>query len=160
MSTQLNWPLSGIVQIRNSLATPILSPILGNRKLSFAIIGAGLVHTAAVMAGWSGWPCPVRDILGIPCPGCGLSRAIIALLHGDWETALILHAFAPLFLLALLFMAGATFLPATPRSWVVRQIERVERVSAVTAILLLSLVFYWLIRLLFFGEAYLNLITG
>src|SRR3978361_1236161 len=35
--------------------------------------------------------CPLAGVLGIPCPGCGLTRATLALLHGDVRGAFHLH---------------------------------------------------------------------
>jgi Protein of unknown function (DUF2752) len=35
--------------------------------------------------------CPTAALLGIPCPGCGLTRATLALCHGDLRGALRLH---------------------------------------------------------------------
>ena len=35
--------------------------------------------------------CPVRRLTGIPCPGCGMTRAVLALLEGDIAGALQLH---------------------------------------------------------------------
>ena len=32
--------------------------------------------------------CPVYSITGIPCPGCGSTRATLALIHGDIQKAL------------------------------------------------------------------------
>ena len=40
--------------------------------------------------------CPIRRFWGISCPGCGMTRAWIALLHFDVNTAFIYH---PLFFL-------------------------------------------------------------
>ena len=44
-------------------------------------------------------------MLGFPCPGCGLTRATLALVHGDFAGALHLHplvfVLAPLFSCAL-----------------------------------------------------------
>jgi hypothetical protein len=40
--------------------------------------------------------CPMAGVLGIPCPGCGLTRATLALLHGEVRLALHLHPLAPL----------------------------------------------------------------
>ena len=35
--------------------------------------------------------CPMASVLGLPCPGCGLTRATIALARGDLREALHLH---------------------------------------------------------------------
>jgi hypothetical protein len=35
--------------------------------------------------------CPMAGVLGIPCPGCGLTRATLAALHGDIPGAVRLH---------------------------------------------------------------------
>jgi hypothetical protein len=35
--------------------------------------------------------CPTAALLGLPCPGCGLTRATLALLRGDAQTAFALH---------------------------------------------------------------------
>lgn len=42
--------------------------------------------------------CPFRWVSGFPCPGCGLTRAFVALAHGDVAAALAFNAFSlPLF---------------------------------------------------------------
>lgn len=52
--------------------------------------------------------CPLASAFGIPCPGCGLTRATLALLRGDLRSALHFHPLVwlltPLFTL---FMASA-----------------------------------------------------
>lgn len=40
--------------------------------------------------------CPSRGLLGIPCPGCGLTRATEALVMGDFVAMLHFHPLAPL----------------------------------------------------------------
>ena len=35
--------------------------------------------------------CPLAAVLGVPCPGCGLTRAGLAALRGDFAHALALH---------------------------------------------------------------------
>lgn len=48
--------------------------------------------------------CPIRHFTGIPCPGCGMSRALGCLLRLDWEGSLrcnpsLLPCLAALFVL-------------------------------------------------------------
>lgn len=38
------------------------------------------------------YTCPFRMFIGIPCPGCGMSRALSCLLQGDLEASLYYHA--------------------------------------------------------------------
>lgn len=38
-----------------------------------------------------GMSCPLKILFGIPCPGCGMTRAIIAILQLDFQAALHYH---------------------------------------------------------------------
>lgn len=148
------------LQLKNNLYSPILTPLLKNHTMRLAIIGAAALHCGLVILGLPSWQCPLRYGLGIPCPGCGLSRAITALIRGDWQASLTFHAFAPFFLAALMLIIGVTLLPSPQRRSVIKGIEVVERRTGITAILLIGLVFYWLIRLLIFREGLGDLVTG
>jgi hypothetical protein len=35
--------------------------------------------------------CWSRSIFGLKCPGCGLTRSLIYLAHGDWRSSLAMH---------------------------------------------------------------------
>lgn len=49
-----------------------------------------LVSLAAAALLWGGaWPCPTAKLFHIPCPGCGSTRAVRALLTGDFSGVLI-----------------------------------------------------------------------
>lgn len=128
--------------------------------MTLAITGAVVVHGGLTWLGLPGWQCPIRQYLGVPCLGCGLSRAMLALLGGDWSTALRYHAFAPLFLAALLLIALTACLPQQARQQVSRWVAQVERRTGLTGLLLVGLVFYWLVRLLFFYDSFVGLIMG
>ena len=51
------------------------------------------------------WRCPVRQLTGIPCPTCYLTRSVVSTLQGDLAQALHWHAFGPL-LVALTLVLG------------------------------------------------------
>lgn len=146
--------------LRNQIYTPILASVVQNRMAGWMIVGAAGLQAGLVGLGWPGWPCPFLHITGLPCPGCGLSRAIMLLLHGEWRASLELHAFASIFVTALLLVAWATILPQQQRSWLIGRFEMVERRTGITAILLISLMLYWLIRLLVFPDVFINVVKG
>lgn len=139
---------------------PILAPLLKNRITCAAVTGATILQLSLVMAGLPGWRSPFHSIFGLPDPGCGLSRAIVALLRGDWATSVTFHAFAPLFVIALTLIALSAVLPRWPRDKVAAWVAGLEHRTGLTAILLVGLVVYWLARLLIMGEAFINLING
>ena len=133
----------------STFRSPALASLLGRRRLAVVISVTALLQTALVRAGLPGWPCPFAHMLGLPCPGCGLTRATIALLRGDWRNALALHLYAPVLLLALFLFACAALLPARPRDALVSGVASIERRTGLTAFLLIGLIGYWLARLLF-----------
>lgn len=148
------------MQNKSALYKPILASILNNRVACIMITGASILQLSLVSAGLPAWQSPTHAVFGIPDPGCGLSRAIVALLRGDWRTSLTFHAFAPLFVVALSLIAITTFIPRGPRDKLVTLVEDLERRTGLTAILLIGFVLYWLGRLLFMREAFLKLIAG
>jgi hypothetical protein len=66
------------------------------RLLVAATAGAGLVLSFAIAPERaSGGPvvCPFRLVTGLPCPGCGLGHAFVAISHGDFAAAFAHHPF-------------------------------------------------------------------
>jgi hypothetical protein len=41
------------------------------------------------------FPCAFATVFGVPCPGCGSTRAVRALLEGDVHGAVLIHPVAP-----------------------------------------------------------------
>jgi cytochrome bd-type quinol oxidase subunit 2 len=62
-----------------------------------------------VVFAWSvtGTSCTIRSITGLPCPGCGLTRALLLFLRGDLAGAWTMH---PLFWLAPPVLAAILYL--------------------------------------------------
>jgi hypothetical protein len=61
--------------------------------------------------------CPLRAVTGIPCPSCGLTRALAHLERGHWADAVRFHPFSPLvFLLVLALVVMLVFELVTHRA--------------------------------------------
>jgi hypothetical protein len=131
---------------------PIIAPLIANKQSCWLISGFLIIHFTLVFFGLPSWPCPIRWGLNIPCPGCGLSRAIKALAQGNWQLALTIHLFAPVVLIGLLLIVGASFFSSAYRLSLAHQLQKFEQQTGIIVILLLGSTLYWLIRLLFFPE--------
>jgi hypothetical protein len=145
--------------VRRQLTTPLLAPLMRSRALIWALLAAAGLQCALTRFGLPGWPCPLLQATGVPCPGCGLTRATLALLGGEWRASLTLHAFAPILALALLLLGGG-LLPSAPRRRLIDHVEKLERRTGVTGLLAVALVAYWLVRLAFFRESFVRLVGG
>ena len=143
---------------RSIFFTPALSSLIKSKQVCWAVSGVAALHLTLVTAGLPSWQCPIRSNLGIPCPGCGLSRAMLALVQGQWQHALVVHAFAPVAIGVLLFIAVASFLPTAFRRVLAQRIESIEVHLGLTGIALSIFLLYWLVRLLFFSESFYDLV--
>jgi hypothetical protein len=101
--------MSGNLMNRNLMD---LDPICNRRKLIANALFAAAVLTCAMLLLYPPtrstlYPaCPIRQLLGIDCPGCGATRALAALLHGHLHDAIRLNA---LFILLLPFALAFAF---------------------------------------------------
>ena len=134
---------------RRFLAQPLIGPIL-RHGLLFRLLLAGCI--ASAVTGAMGVPlveCPVPQLTGSICPGCGLTRGVLALLQGRLALAMHYHAFAPLAVLVGLLFAIMAFTPDRQRLAVANGIEQIERRTGVSASLLIILHVYWIARLVY-----------
>ncbi len=101
------------------------SQALASRKTRSAVavlLAAGAVQFGLTWLGLPGWVCPVHAATGWPCPGCGLSRALVELVRGHFATAIALHPFAPVVLVSALFTAGLAVLPPHRRQRIISRL--------------------------------------
>ena len=91
------------------------------------VLGLGVLVAAAfwpTVTGATGLaaPCPLRWLTGVPCPGCGLTTAAVALVRGDLDGAFaanpVIFGLAGLALLVgpLLVLRAVRAVP-TPVAW-------------------------------------------
>src|SRR5258707_535146 len=74
-------------------ATPPAPPLavrLRRAALAAALLGvlAGLLYAKTI-------PCAFATVFHRPCPGCGSTRAVVALLHADLHGVLMYNPFGP-----------------------------------------------------------------
>lgn len=62
------------------------------RRVAYGLLGAG---TALVLRSWNllplEWSCPLRQLTGVPCPTCFLTRSVLTALRGDLAASLHWH---------------------------------------------------------------------
>ena len=76
--------------------------------------------------------CPFRLMTGLPCPGCGLTRSWIALVHGDISGSLAAHPFGGAFMflgVALILAVGVALIRRRPLPAATRVVGRVAPAS-------------------------------
>jgi Protein of unknown function (DUF2752) len=97
--------------------------------------------------------CPFAGVLGIPCPGCGLTRATLAVLEGHLTQALemqpLVFFVAPIYLGAAAkwsfdYVRGPRFAPRPPASRWRRAFDR--GIGPFAAALALGLIVVWASR--------------
>ena len=62
--------------------------ITNPREKLFFALGVAAYH---IFTKWLNVPCIIRALLGFPCMGCGMSRAVTAVLRLDFGAALSYH---------------------------------------------------------------------
>ncbi|ELR96834.1 DUF2752 domain-containing protein [Gloeocapsa sp. PCC 73106] len=137
---------------------PSISPLLANKPICLSVAGSLGVHLTLVSLDLPSWSCPIRQSLNIPCPGCGLSRAIALLLKGDWQQSLKVHLFAPVAVLIMGLIVINVILPLSWNRSLVRSCSQLEAKIPFVSWLLITAIAYWLIRLLIFPKVLYKLV--
>ena len=135
-------------RIKDGLFAPVLGPLMQNRWIMVLLAAVAVVQVALIATGITAWQCPLKSTLGVPCPGCGLTRAMVLFAQGHWKAAIELHAFAPIFFGIGIFLVVGSILPAGLQQKVADQIAAFERLSGIVGLLTLSILAYWILRII------------
>jgi hypothetical protein len=98
--------------------------------------------------------CPLAEIFGVPCPGCGMTRAALLLVDGQWTASLRMHPLSlPNAIGSLFFMGATIWVTAKSGSPITMWSERVGRAAILSfGTLQLAMLGLWLARMFgFFG---------
>jgi hypothetical protein len=144
----------------NPSSFPTVLSLLRDRKFSFIalLVSAPLLFVFANEG--VAWPCPFLHLTGIPCPGCGLTRATYLLLQGDVKNSLTFHAFSPVVVLGLGILTSSCLLPERPRARWAEHLAKIERKTGIVILLLVAMILYWLGRVIFLNSTFVQLIQG
>lgn len=73
-----------------------------------------LTGGSAIFGVFGGQRCTIARVFHRPCPGCGMTRAALLLLHGDWRASLHMHPLTvPLIAAFGVFAASTVWTTAT-----------------------------------------------
>lgn len=124
-------PLGSIEPLRRRLlAARVDMELRPVRYLGAAMLGLGLALPH--LPGNAGLPCPLRTVTGVPCPFCGLTTSVKAVLRGDGHGAWAANPFG------LLVVAFALLIVARPR-W--------RRLSVPAVVVVAGVALSWLFEL-------------
>jgi hypothetical protein len=126
--------------------TPVFATVLRDQRILRLITAIALLHLLAGLTGMPGWKCPVYATFAVPCPGCGLSRAMVLLVRGELQAAFAAHIFAPIFLTGILAMVSLSLLPVRFCRSAVRKLAILERYTGLAGFLVIGMTVYWGVR--------------
>ena len=120
--------------------------LVRERRLGLALAGGGLLYFLLASGGVDLMPCPLFNVTGLPCPGCGMTRSCLAMLQGNWAEVWRLNPFGPVFAV---FWAVVVVGIALPQPWHRRfaaRLGRIERRTRWAGWLAITLAIYGLTR--------------
>jgi len=79
-------------------------------RVAALFVCAGLLYAGIVKLIGRGIPCVFHEITGLKCPGCGITHAMTALIHLDFNAFIQANLFAPLIILFFITAFASTSL--------------------------------------------------
>ncbi|HEV7891159.1 MAG TPA: DUF2752 domain-containing protein [Pyrinomonadaceae bacterium] len=91
--------------------------------------------------------CPFRALTGLPCPGCGMTRAFCALGHGDLSGAFGYNALAPFVFAAALLLWAHSLATVLKFNSARAALERLKPTQRAAGLMLAVTLVWWVVRL-------------
>jgi len=126
---------------------PLLAEIMRSRGLSITMACIAAAQLTASAFTSFGLPCPFHATTHLPCPGCGLTRSVLAIFRGEFGYAFSLHPFGYLLLTGLCMCLVSGVLPDKWRLPLIDLFEKAETRSGASMILLCVFMLLWAVRM-------------
>lgn len=124
---------------------PWLAPLLRQttlcRVLILTAVALGTLHLLGIKL-----PCLFSSTTGLPCAGCGITRATTALLRGDLTSALHYHPFSPALFLFGALMTLSALAPKFSHQKIIPIIHRLEARTLLPTILAIAFILFGILR--------------
>jgi len=119
------------------LKKPVL--ILASAFLCLAILQGTAVVSISLTENTLPFFCPFKTLTGIPCPGCGMTRAILSITKGDFQEALNYNPFS-------FFLIFAVAISIVPGKYMEKILTgRDVAVNCFLIAVLVSVIVFWFI---------------
>ncbi len=105
--------------------------IMGSGRKSLIVLTVLMLLAVPVLwavdpveSAWSGWlpKCMIKQLTGLQCPGCGITRAAHAVLHGHFAEALSYNLFFIVSIPYLIAVGLVSYVPALYRNHSIRRV--------------------------------------
>ena len=103
--------------------------LIANARLGRAMIIGSFAYGILALLPIPIFSCPWKSCTGLPCPGCGMTRSVMALLKGDIALSLKENALTLVILLFFLVVAVGVSLPGKKRIILIRHLGAWENRS-------------------------------
>ncbi len=134
---------------RRAWSVAMVDRLLRPRATAAALLAAAVAYVLpGFLAGFYIHRCPFHILTGLPCPGCGLSRALRLMASGEFEAMWTMHPFAPYMLVLGIMLAGAVLLPSRWRERWVAGWTALEARTSLHAVVLTGFAVFGIARLL------------
>jgi hypothetical protein len=91
--------------------------------------------------------CPFRAVTGLPCPGCGMTRAFCSIGHGEFTRAFGYNALAPFVFVAAMLVWAHALATVLKLDTARAALERLRPGTRLTRVMLAVVLVWWVVRL-------------